>query len=365
MLISISPSPFQSVMALLYNPPKLVDVVLLTSLYCSPNDLLQLRETCRRLCQLLSDSLAWSAARRNTHGVPSPPEGFSEVAWASLLFRSKACSECGSAYVGIPECFPLGIQCCSDLCRERITSGQTRQHRARWVFLYAIREKFCYDALQLHRWIPRPKEVLAGKFIPAEAALAADREYKERPSDEAFFQEHWRRQAVIGAWTKTHVELLRWKARFDSIDLDRVNRTVLFQYASSKGLRGADVVRSPTVKDVFALFERDKALIWNPHVLDLRTLKMDLDLLNYHTRLFQDTRTRMDKIKCSVCERMVPTDDFEYHCYDRHPDFRVECLRSCKFDSLVTPEELVDHTLDCHSLYRLQEGDFHSRYYLS
>ncbi|KAJ7641685.1 hypothetical protein FB45DRAFT_1054128 [Roridomyces roridus] len=72
MLISISPSPFQSVMALLYNPPKLVDVVLLTSLYCSPNDLLQLRETCRRLCQLLSDSLAWSAARRNTHGVPSP-----------------------------------------------------------------------------------------------------------------------------------------------------------------------------------------------------------------------------------------------------------------------------------------------------
>ncbi|KAJ7609647.1 hypothetical protein FB45DRAFT_876427 [Roridomyces roridus] len=194
--------------------------------------------------------------------------------------------------------------------------GQTTQNRVRWTFVLALRDKFCFDALDLRRWVPRPNTKTStstppagSQYIPAEAAIALRAECEERKLEESFFQECQRRQTKIVALTEKHVELMGWKRKFDSISVDQTNRTTVSRHAAFLGFDGNDVVKSPAAKDILAVFESDKALIFHPFAaIDHQSLKTDLIVLNYHHRSFQNPGSQVDEIQCSLCRDRVTTD---------------------------------------------------------
>ncbi|KAJ7127364.1 hypothetical protein C8R43DRAFT_1027759 [Mycena crocata] len=251
------------------------EIILAILRLSSPADLTAIASVCFLFYSILKENPScWEYARRKLC-IPNPPlgtiqpkckqsplrtstfqdRGTSERALAEYLFGGGNCSVCGVWSVNLPYSFALNWRCCSDPCKLRIFSLNSKN---------LVRIKTCDVPKQpVLLWLVGPEKQVGREYIMMKSDMAAAKAQirqirRSNPPAERYYM-----KSLVSFMSETQMTtfnlLESWRPRYlVAVDQTRaLNLKFLKTVALQQRRALRNLLKCPTLLRVFEAFNRD------------------------------------------------------------------------------------------------------------
>ncbi|KZS96314.1 hypothetical protein SISNIDRAFT_450988 [Sistotremastrum niveocremeum HHB9708] len=276
-----------------------IEMLAATLSYNTPMDLLSLARTSKYFCHTLlepTNAYMWRRARYQvvSGAVPDPLPPMSENSYASWLFDSKICMQCGKKYKGFPTSFALRLYLCQSLPCQNSWAPRTTTYNTttaatetnaplhfttQWLPHLEGKRNNLVTPDQPKYYSVRALQEAVGEYVRVvddPAALTAYKESKQAAIDQ---------RTARKTWYDALCEFAN-KYETDQRKLIEDNSKLVARFADKEGWNIEDLSCSETLKNKRALFNRTFQSLTLHDIVDLQPL-IEKDLIS----MFK-TRTR-------------------------------------------------------------------------